>query len=65
MRKDTLSTGQVARLCDVSLQTVIRWVDGGLLPGHRIPGSEHRRIYRSDFIKFLVDHKMDRVEVPK
>lgn len=50
------TTGQVAKFCQVSLQTVSRWVDSGWLEGFRIPVSKHRRIPRETLIKFLEDH---------
>jgi len=52
------TTSQVARICKVSPSTVIKWVDGGLLKGYRIPGSRHRRILRECLIEFLEEHGM-------
>lgn len=58
MNDDTLSTGECAKLLHQSLNTVIRQAAKGLLPFHRIPGSQHRRIRRPDLVKFMVDHHM-------
>lgn len=58
MAPHVLTTAGAAKIAGVSQQTMIRWVDRGLVPGFRIPGSTHRRIVRDDLIKFLVEHKM-------
>lgn len=54
----TFTTGQVARICGTSARTVSKWVDSGRLKGHRLPGSEDRRVYESDVVAFLEAHKM-------
>lgn len=56
--KPILTTGQIAKLCQVAPRTVARWFDTGLLPGYRIPGSLCRRVQRQDLVRFLRDHKM-------
>lgn len=56
--KNVLTTGNVARICNVALSTVIRWFDKGLLKGFRVPGSKHRRILPEELIKFLKEHNM-------
>jgi len=48
------TTVDVAKICQVSLRTVIRWVDEGKLTSFRTPGG-HRRIKEEDLSKFL-DH---------
>lgn len=47
---------QVARICNVAMRTVTKWIDAGKLKGFRIPGSMHRRVYRSDLIEFMRAH---------
>ncbi len=54
----THTTGDVARLCQVTKRTVIKWIDGGRLKGYRIPGSRHRRVAADDLREFLRAHKM-------
>ncbi len=50
----TLTTGQAAKIFQVSQRTVIRWIDSGRLTGHRFPGNGgHRRIRVADVLKFL------------
>ena len=47
-----LSTGKVARICQVSAMTIAKWIDEGALPGHTTPGG-HRRVAPSDLVLFL------------
>ena len=42
--KDVLTTGEVAKICNVAPRTVSKWFDSGALHGYRIPGSKDRRI---------------------
>src|SRR5687768_16017987 len=54
--KDVLTTGQVAKMCNVAARTVSKWFDYGQLKGYRIPGSKDRRIPRAQLIKFMKEH---------
>lgn len=56
--KDVFTTGEVARLCGVSTQTIIRCFDAGRLRGFRVPGSRSRRIPRSELLRFMEKHRM-------
>ncbi|MHC4992410.1 MAG: helix-turn-helix domain-containing protein [Planctomycetota bacterium] len=56
--KELFSTGDAATICQVSQQTIIRWVDQGRLEGFRIPGSRTRRIPREALLRFLREHHM-------
>ncbi|MCO7223739.1 response regulator [Pleionea sp. CnH1-48] len=58
----TLSSGDVAKYCDVNLRTVIRWIEKGHLKAHKLPGRGNNRILVPDFLKFLTEHEMP---VPK
>ena len=49
----TYTTGEVARLCQVTKRTVIKWIDGGRLTGYTIPGSKHRRVSADVLQKFM------------
>jgi len=53
MNADTLTTGQVAKLCSVSSNTVIKWLESGLLKGYVLPGSLHHRIPRKNLVAFM------------
>ena len=56
--KDVLTTGEVAKICNVAPRTVSKWFDSGTLPGYRIPGSKDRRIPLNQLIKFMKAHGM-------
>ena len=51
--KSVFTTGEVAQICKVSQQTVIRCFDSGRLKGFRVPGSRFRRIPRESLISFM------------
>jgi excisionase family DNA binding protein len=57
-RKDVLTTGQVAQICNVAPRTVTKWFDSGRLKGYRIPGSRDRRIPTSELIRFMRAHSI-------
>jgi uncharacterized protein (TIGR02996 family)/excisionase family DNA binding protein len=52
------TTGQVAKIVQVSPATVGKWFDSGRLRGYRIPGSQDRRIPRENLIRFLRQYSM-------
>lgn len=54
--KTVFTTGEVAKICKVSQQTIIRCFDNGSLKGFRVPGSRHRRIPRDRLEKFMRDN---------
>lgn len=51
--KRIFTTGEAARVCKVSQQTIIRCFDAGRLHGFRVPGSRFRRIPREELIRFM------------
>jgi two-component system OmpR family response regulator len=51
--KSVFTTGEVAAICKVSQQTVIRCFDSGRLKGFRVPGSRFRRIPREKLLEFM------------
>ncbi len=54
--KSVFTTGEVAQICSVSQQTVIRCFDAGRLKGFRVPGSRFRRITREGLIQFMKEN---------
>jgi len=54
----TLTTGEIASICDVNLRTVIRWIERGELKGFKLPGRGNNRVTQEDFVTFLKNHKM-------
>jgi len=51
--KRIFTTGEAAKVCKVSQQTIIRCFDSGRLNGFRVPGSKFRRIPRDELIRFM------------
>ncbi len=54
--KTVFTTGEAARICKVSQQTIIRCFDSGQLKGFRVPGSRFRRIPRDQLYAFMRDN---------
>lgn len=54
--KDVLTTGEVAKICNVAPRTVSKWFDSGALKGYKIPGSKDRRIPVSQLVRFMKAH---------
>jgi excisionase family DNA binding protein len=54
--KDVYTTGEAAKICKVSQQTIIRCFDSGQLKGFRVPGSRFRRIPRAELYMFMRDN---------
>jgi two-component system, OmpR family, response regulator len=65
--KHVFTTGEVADICKLSQQTVIRCFDSGRLHGYRVPGSRFRRIPREALIQFMKEHNipLDQLETGK
>lgn len=55
-RKQVLTTGEVARACNVAPRTVAKWIDQGQLRGYRIPGSRDRRVPLDALVRFMRDY---------
>lgn len=51
--KAVFTTGEAAKICKVSQQTIIRCFDSGQLKGFRVPGSRFRRIPRDQLFAFM------------
>jgi len=62
--KKVLTTGEVARICNVAPRTVSKWFDRGQLKGYRIPGSKDRRIPVSELTRFMKAHNMPAAALP-
>src|SRR3954468_17451794 len=54
--KTVFTTGEAAKICKVSQQTIIRCFDSGQLKGFRVPGSRLRRIPREALFRFMKDN---------
>jgi excisionase family DNA binding protein len=49
MKPELLSTGEAAKICAVTSDTVLKWIHSGRLPATRTPGGHHR-ISKDDLI---------------
>lgn len=58
LEKDVLTTGEVAKICNVAPRTVSKWFDAGQLKGYRIPGSKDRRIPLGNLLQFMKEHNI-------
>ncbi len=56
--KTVYTTGEAAKICKVSQQTIIRCFDSGQLKGFRVPGSRFRRIPRDSLYRFMRDNNI-------
>jgi len=56
--RNVLTTGAVAKICNVAPRTVSKWFDSGQLKGYRIPGSKDRRIPLNELIRFMKANNM-------
>jgi hypothetical protein len=54
--RDVLTTGLLADVFRVAPRTISKWFDQGLLKGHRIPGSNDRRVLRADAERFAAEY---------
>ena len=54
--KTVYTTGEAAKICKVSQQTIIRCFDSGQLKGFRVPGSRFRRIPRDQLFSFMKEN---------
>ncbi len=56
--KRIFTTGEAAKICKVSQQTIIRCFDNGRLTGFKVPGSKFRRIPREELARFMRENGM-------
>ena len=58
--KTVFTTGEAAKICKVSQQTIIRCFDSGALKGFHVPGSRFRRIPRESLLTFMKEKDSNR-----
>jgi len=56
--KNVLTTGDVARICNVAPRTVSKWFDSGQIKGYLIPGSRDRRIPVTELARFMKENNI-------
>lgn len=52
------STGEIAKFCDVTLRTVIRWIERGSLNAYKLPGRGNNRVTEQELLNFLNEYQM-------
>ena len=57
--KQVFTTGEAAKICNVSQQTIIRCFDSGRLNGFKVPGSRFRRIPRAELFRFMRSNNIE------
>jgi len=63
-RKD-YSTGDAAKICGCSQQTIIRCFDKGLIKSHHIPGSRFRKIPIKNLYEYMKQNNIPLDNFPK
>ncbi len=56
--KEVLTTGQIAKYCQVDARTVNRWINQGILKSYSLPITKFNRVKLPDFIQFLKEQKL-------
>ncbi len=56
-RRKSLSTGDIARHCQVTPATVVNWIKGGKLQVYTTPGGQYR-MEVADFVRFLEENRL-------
>ncbi len=64
MEADLMTTGQAAKLCSVTPDTILKWIRAGRLPARKTAGGHHR-ISKHDLLKVLSsEHEPETIVVP-
>ena len=61
MKKNALTTSDIAEYCDVSPRTAVQWISEGKIKAYRTPGN-HSRVKIEDFLTFLKNYN---IPIPK
>lgn len=56
-QKALLTTGAIAKYCQVTHRTILRWIDEGKIEAFATPGGHHR-VTEDAFVRFLQAHNM-------
>lgn len=58
-KKSVFTTGEIAKMCGVSLRTVVNWIQQGKLASYKLPGTRgDNRIKKEVLLAFLKGHGM-------
>jgi len=58
--KLAFTTGEIASMLDVNINTVVRWFEAGYLRGFKLPSSDTRRVSRNELLAFIDRHKLSK-----
>ncbi|MCA9047336.1 MAG: response regulator [Planctomycetaceae bacterium] len=56
--KQVLTSGEIAKICNVHFRTVLRWIERGELPAYKLPGRGDNRVRMEDFLDFVAAHQL-------
>lgn len=56
--KKSYSSGDVAKICDVTPRTIIRWIASGKLEAFQLPGRGNNRVSEDALLRFLQANEM-------
>jgi len=62
--KRIFTTGDIAKIFEVNINTVVKWFEEGLLKGYKLPNSTARRVPRAELIEFMVNREVPVVGGP-
>lgn len=57
-KRATYTTGEAAKICGISQQSIIRLFDRGHLKGFRLPGETKRHIPHTVLLAFMREHNV-------
>ncbi len=58
-KKKFFTTGQIAKICGVSIATVQKWIDAGEIDSYRLPlTASERRVPRESLLTFMKKYKV-------
>jgi excisionase family DNA binding protein len=57
-KKNFFTTGQIAKICGVSIATVQKWIDAGEIESYRLPSGVDRRVPRESLLTFMRKYKV-------
>jgi hypothetical protein len=52
--KPFFTTGEIAKLLDVNINTVVLWFESGRFTGFKLPGDTARRLERDELVEFII-----------
>lgn len=63
--KRIYTTGDIARIFDVNINTVVKWFEEGMLKGYKLPNSTARRVPRAELVDFMVSRNIPMTRGPR